>query len=74
MDVELSDPTLVGDLIAFLRAARSKADQAQGGTIAVEAPKTIPGELARLALEQSLAAWQTLHPGVSVRRRCTYDL
>lgn len=74
MNVELSDPTLAGDLIAFLRDVRYKAEQTAGGTVAVEAPSTIPEELAPLALEESLAAWQTLHPGVSVRRRCTYDL
>lgn len=74
MKVELSDPTLAGDLIAFLRSARYEAAHADGGVVAVEAPATIPDELARLALEESLAAWQTLHPGVRVRRRCAYDL
>jgi hypothetical protein len=74
MDVELSDPALANDLTEFLRSVQYRAEQNGGGTLAVEAPETVPEELARLALEESLAAWQSRHPGVSVRRRATYDL
>ena len=74
MRVELSDPTLVDDLVSFLRNARYEAEQADGQTLSVEPPASVPQELAKIALEESLAAWQTLHPGVRVRRRCAYDL
>lgn len=74
MNVELSDPTLADDLVAFLRQARYEAESADPRTLAVEVPASVPEELARLALEESLAAWQTLHPGVRARRRAAYDL
>lgn len=74
MRVELSDPDLVDDLVAFLRSARYEAEQTDGGTLAVRPPASVPEQLAQMALEESLAAWQTLHPGVRVRRRCVYDL
>jgi hypothetical protein len=74
MRVELSDPDLVDDLVTFLRSARYEAEHTDEGTLAVRPPASVPEELAEIALEESLAAWQTLHPGVRVRRRCAYDL
>lgn len=74
MDVALSDPSLAKDLTEFLRSVQYRAEQNESGTLAVEAPATVPEELARLALEESLAAWQSRHPGVSVRRLAAYDL
>ncbi|MGH2804000.1 MAG: hypothetical protein ACRDL4_13285 [Thermoleophilaceae bacterium] len=74
MKVELSDPSLADDLASFLRRARCRAEQAEGGTLAVEVPDALPEETARLELEAYLTAWQSLHPGVRARRRPAYDL
>lgn len=74
MEVEVSDPSLADELVAFLRDARYAAIRADRGTLAVEAPASIPDELARMALEESLAAWQSLHPGVRARRRASFDI
>jgi hypothetical protein len=74
MKVEISDPSLADDLVSFLRRARCEAERAEGGTLAVSLPASLPVEAARLELEAYLTAWQTLHPGVRARRRPTYDL
>ena len=74
MEIEVSDPDLVEDLISFLRRARYQAEAREYGTLAVEAPASVPEGLARLSLEESLAAWQARHPGVRVRRRPAHDL
>lgn len=74
MKVELSDPTLADDLLAFLRRAHCEAERADRRTIAVSLPETASEELARRELEAYLAAWQMLHPGVHARRRAAYDL
>jgi hypothetical protein len=74
MRVDLSDPRLTEDLLAFLRRAECEAEANGGGTIAVTMSESVPEEAARLELEAYLKAWQTLHPGVRVRRRPAYDL
>jgi hypothetical protein len=74
MKVEISDPSLADDLVSFLRRARCEAEHAEGGTLAVNLPASLPEEAARLELEAYLTAWRSLHPGVRARRRPAYDL
>jgi hypothetical protein len=71
--VEVSDPGLADDLVAFLRRARCAAERAEGATLAVDLPDT-PEEAARRELEAHLTAWQRLHPGARARRLPAYDL
>jgi hypothetical protein len=74
MNVELSDPTLADDLVAFLRRAECEAEPNGGGTLVVTMPATVPEPAARLELEAYLQTWQALHPGVRARRRAAFDL
>lgn len=74
MKVELSDPSLVDDLRAFLRRAECEVEVNGGGSLAVTLPESLPEEAARLELEAYLQAWQVLHPRVRARRRPAYDL
>jgi hypothetical protein len=68
--VEISDPTLADDLVAFLRRASCEAELTAGRTLSVRVP-SVPGDVARL-VDGYLEAWQALHRGVSARRRCAY--
>jgi hypothetical protein len=74
MDVELSDPTLADDLVAFLGRAVCEAKQNGGGLLEVRMSSSLPEEAARLELESYLQTWAARHPGVRVRRRPAYDL
>lgn len=74
MRVEISDPALADDLVAFLRRAHCEAERADGTSVAVSVPEAGRDDLARRELEAYLKAWQALHPGVQVRRRAALDL
>jgi hypothetical protein len=74
MKVELSDPTLAQDLVAFLRRAECEVEPNGGGTLRVTMAASLPERAARLELEAYLQTWQALHPGVRARRRAAYDL
>lgn len=74
MTVEVSDPELVDDLVGFLRRARCSAERSGPETVTVSLADSPSEDLARRELEAYLAAWQTLHPNVRVRRRPAYDL
>jgi hypothetical protein len=74
MKVEVSDPALVDDLLAFLRRAECEVERNGGGMLAVTLPASVPEGAARLELDAYLQAWQALHPGVRARRRAAYDL
>lgn len=73
MQVEISDPALAGDLVAFLRRASCEAELEDGGILSVSVP-SVPVDAARLEVDAYLQAWKALHPGVGARRRCAYDL
>jgi hypothetical protein len=73
VQVEISDPALANDLVEFLRRACCEAELTDGGTLSVSVP-AVPDDVARLEVDAYLQAWQALHPDVSARRRCTYDL
>ena len=73
MRVEISDPALADDLVAFLLRASCEAELTDGRTLSVSVP-SVPEDVARLEVDAYLQTWQALHRGVSARRRCAYDL
>ena len=64
MQVTLTRPALIPELIDFLSRASCVAVQTRSGTIEVELPYTKDDDRARLELRLYLAAWQGLHPEV----------
>jgi hypothetical protein len=72
--VEISDPTLVEDLVHFLRRARCSAERSGPETLTVSLADSPSEDLARRELDAYLATWRVLHPDVRVRRLAAYDL
>jgi hypothetical protein len=66
MHVQLSEPSLVDDLIAFLRNLQCVVVADAGGTISVSIPDLVP-EDARLELGLYLGVWRVMHPDVEFR-------
>ena len=66
MHVELSEPALVDDLLAFLRNLQCVAVADAAGTISVSIPDLVP-EDARLELGIYLGVWRVMHSDVEVR-------
>jgi hypothetical protein len=64
MQVTLTRPALIPELIDFLSRASCVAVQTRRGTVEVELPYTADEERARVQLGLYLAAWQGLHPEV----------
>jgi hypothetical protein len=66
MHVHLSDPSLVDDLLAFLRTRQCVALTDPAGRIAVSIPAATRKDAARLELDLYLQVWRVTHPGVDV--------
>jgi hypothetical protein len=66
MQVRISNPALLPDLVEFLGRASCVAAHRRGCTLEAELPHTRGPEQARRELELYLAAWRGLHPGVVV--------
>ena len=71
MEIRLTNPKLVPDLIEFLRRAAGIAleTECHGSTLHVAAPPTINPERARRHLVLYVAAWAGLHPEVALSVR-----
>lgn len=67
MHVQLSEPSLVDDLLAFLRNVRCVAVADAGGNISVSIPDVVPEDVKRLELDLYLRVWRVMHPDVAVR-------
>lgn len=66
MEIRISDPSLLSELIEFLGRASCLAVHTKGCAIEVELPHApTPGQ-AKRELGLYLAAWQGLHPTVSI--------
>lgn len=65
MQVRVSDPAVLPDLVEFLGRALCVAAHRRGCTLDVELPHATSPERARRELELYLAAWRGLHPGVA---------
>jgi hypothetical protein len=66
MQIWISDPRLLSDLIEFLHRASCRAVHTKGHTVEVEVPHAAGQAQAGRELNLYLAAWRGLHPGVSV--------
>ena len=66
LHVELSEPSLADDLLAFLRNLQCVAVADAAGTISVSIPDLVP-EDARLELGIYLGVWRVMHSDVEVR-------
>jgi hypothetical protein len=66
MEIEVSDPNLVGDLVAFLRHAECLAEQVGEKTVVATVPRALGPEAER-ELALYLAAWQAMNPGATAR-------
>ena len=66
MHIHLSDPSLVDDLLAFLRTRQCVALTDPAGRITVSIPESPRKDAARLELDLYLQVWRVTHPGVDV--------
>jgi hypothetical protein len=66
MHVHLSDPSLVDDLLAFLRTRQCVAVVDPAGRIDVSIPDSTRDDAARLELGLYLQVWLGSHPDVDV--------
>ena len=64
MEVRVSDPAFVYDLICSLKQAAYVAAQVSGDTVVVRVPDAASPEQARRHLGFYLANWRARHPGV----------
>jgi hypothetical protein len=67
MHVQLSDASLVDDLLAFLRNVQCVAVADAAGTISVSIPDLVREDATRLELDLYLRVWRVTHPDVAVR-------
>ncbi|CAN5315054.1 hypothetical protein BH18ACT14_BH18ACT14_13450 [soil metagenome] len=67
MHVHLSDPSLVDDLLAFLRDRQCVAVADPAGRIFVSIPESAREDAARLEVGLYLQVWRASHPDVDVR-------
>jgi hypothetical protein len=73
MKIRLSDPALVDDLLAFLRARRCVAEQASDNTLYVTLPEAVRSDAAALELDLYLRVWEATHPGAIVQRESSHS-
>jgi hypothetical protein len=65
MFIEVSDPTLTGDLIQFLRARAYLAIEERGQIVAVPI-NAVTASADRRRAERDLDEWRAKHPGILV--------
>jgi hypothetical protein len=68
MKIRLSDPSLIGDLLEFLRARECVVEPASEDTLDVELPVAMRDDAAALELDLYLRVWEATHPGVLAER------
>jgi hypothetical protein len=66
--IQVSDATLTDGLVDFLRRRECRVERVDRDVIQLEAHATLGPEQARLELDLLLRVWQSLHPGVELRR------
>jgi hypothetical protein len=64
VEVHVSDPAFVYDLLASLRRANYAATQTGTDTVLVTVPQAASPDQARLHLGYYLANWRARHPGI----------
>lgn len=68
MKIRLSDPSLVDDLLTYLRAKQCVVESESADTLDVELPEVVRGDAAALELDLYLRVFEATHPGVRVTR------
>jgi hypothetical protein len=68
MQVRISDPRLVIDLIAFLERAEYRALQVGPAVVEIDPSHDLDGGSARATTDLTLRAWSLQHPGVVLDR------
>jgi len=68
MQVRLSDPRLVVDLIAFLERAEYRALQVGPAVVEIDPTHDLDGGKAGSTTDLTLRAWSLQHPGVVLDR------
>jgi hypothetical protein len=64
MKINVTNPALVDELLAFLRRAGCTATLQEDGSISVEVPEAYGDEQARMELDLYLKAWEASHADV----------
>jgi hypothetical protein len=64
MEVKVSDPAFVYDLVCSLKRAAYVATALDSNTVLVRPPETSTIEQARTILASYLVTWRARHPGV----------
>ena len=68
MKIRLSDPSLIDDLLEFLRARECVAEPTSVDTLDVELPDALRPDAAALELDLYLRVWEATHPGAVAAR------
>lgn len=67
MNLHLTDPELMPDLLAFLRRVHCVASQTGPETVEVSLPEALDDEQARMEIDLYLWAWRLINPGADVQ-------
>jgi hypothetical protein len=68
IQVHVSDPQRLADLLGFLRRAELRALQVAPSVVEIDLPHTFDDRQAELEVDLMLRVWRVLQPGVEVRR------
>jgi hypothetical protein len=68
LQVHLSDPSLLGDLVEFLQRCGCVAHAKDSHAAFVALPDSLPENAAELELDAYLCVFETLHPGARAQR------
>jgi hypothetical protein len=68
LKVQVSDPALTGDLVAFLRRVGCVADVEGEGIVLVSIPRSLREDAGRLELDVYLRTWEATRPGARAAR------
>ena len=66
LQVQLSHPELVVDLVAFLRRAELSASEVGPGIVEVDSPRNVDAAEAEHEIRLTIRVWRLLHPAVVV--------
>ena len=66
--VKLSDPSLVDDLVDFLRRSGCVAQPAEEAIVSVSIPGSLREDAAELELDLYLRVWEAMKPEAEARR------